>query len=116
MSGIIISGTVDLDPAQLDAALAAGRELIEGALTQDGCLDYDWCPDPRHPGRIRVFERWRDEASLRRHFANRWYRDMRATIGRFGIRGSDVAKYRFDLQEPVYDAQGNPRADFFSER
>jgi len=114
VSGIIISGTVDLDPAQVDAALAAGRTLIEGALTQDGCLDYEWCLDPRHPGRIRVFERWRDEASLAAHFRNRWYRDMRATIGRFDIRGSNVAKYRFDLSEPVYDSRGEPRADFFT--
>lgn len=114
MSGIIISGTVDLDPAQLEAALAAGRPLIEGALRQDGCLDYDWCPDPRHAGRIRVFERWRDEASLARHFANRWYREMRATIGAFGLKGANVSKYRFDISEPVYDDKGQPRADFFT--
>jgi quinol monooxygenase YgiN len=114
--GIIISGTIDLDPAQLEAALAAGRPLIEGALGQDGCLDYDWCPDPRHPGRIRVFERWRDEASLARHFADHWYSDMRVTIGRHGIRGASVAKYRFDLEEPVYDERGVARADFVGAR
>ena len=42
---IIISGTVDLDPEQMDAAMVAAKPLIEGALTQDGILDYDWCPD-----------------------------------------------------------------------
>jgi len=114
MAGIIISGTVDLDPARLDAALAAGRPLIEGALTQDGCLDYDWCPDPRTPGRVRVFERWRDEASLARHFRNHWYTDMRTTLAQYGIRGADVSKYRIDVQEPVYDATGTARADFFT--
>lgn len=114
MATIIISGTVDLDPQQLDAALAAGRPLIVGALTQDGCLDYDWCPEPLHPGRIRVFERWRDEASLARHFQNRWYREMRDTIGRYGLRGADVSKYGVAIQEPVYDPTGTPRADFFT--
>jgi hypothetical protein len=32
---IIISGTVDLDPDQMDAAMAAAKPLIIGALTQE---------------------------------------------------------------------------------
>lgn len=111
---IIISGTVDLPPENVEAALAAGEPLIAGALTQPGCLDYDWCPDPRHPGRIRVFERWESEAALASHFNNRWYREMRENIGRFGILAADTAKYRVDLSEPVYDQTMTPRADFFT--
>lgn len=111
---IIISGTVDLPPERLDEALAAARPLIEGALTEPGCLDYDWCPDPRHPGRIRVFERWTDEAALAEHFRTHWYLDMRDTLGSFGILAADTAKYRVDISEPVYDSEGQPRADFFT--
>ena len=111
---IIISGTVDLPPENLEAALAAGEPLIAGALTQPGCLDYDWCPDPRHPGRIRVFERWESEEALARHFDNHWYKDMRENIGKFGLIAADTAKYRVDLSEPVYDETMTPRADFFT--
>ena len=111
---IIISGTVDLDPAQMDAALAAAKPLIEGALTQEGCMDYDWCPDPLTEGRLRVFERWESEEALENHFQNHWYLDMRGTLAQFGIRGSDVLKYRIDLAEPVYDETMTPRADFFT--
>ena len=46
---IIISGTVDIDPEQMDAAMKAAKPLIEGALTQEGIMDYDWCPDPLTP-------------------------------------------------------------------
>ncbi len=112
---IIISGTIDIDSANMVAAMAAGRPLIEGALTESGCLDYDWCPDPLNPGRIRVFERWVDEASLASHFESRWYLEMRDTIGSFGLRGAEVLKYRVDHQEPVYDDSGKPRADFFTQ-
>jgi len=112
---IIISGTLDLPPENLEAALAAFDPLIAGALSQPGCLDYDWCPDPRHPGRIRIFERWASQEALASHFENRWYKEMRATIGRFGIRGAYTAKYRVDLSEPVYDPTMTPRADFFTE-
>ena len=112
---IIISGTVDLDPDQMDAAMVAAKPLIEGALTQDGILDYDWCPDPLTPGRLRVFERWESEAALQNHFNNPWYNDMRMALAQFGIRGADVLKYRIELAEPVYDETGTPRADFFTE-
>ena len=111
---IIISGIVELDPEQRDAALEAAQPLIDGALTQEGCLDYDWFPDPTTPGRLRVFERWSDEEALTRHFNNHWYTDMRMKLAEFGIRGADVLKYRIDLAEPVYDDTGTPRADFFT--
>lgn len=112
---IIIAGRVDLPPERLDEALEAARPLIEGALTEPGCLDYDWCPDPLHPGRLRVFERWRDEASLAAHFQSEWYTRMRETLGAFGILGAETAKYRVDLTEPVYDETMTARADFFTD-
>ncbi|MDA1075796.1 MAG: putative quinol monooxygenase [Proteobacteria bacterium] len=114
MTKIIISGTVDLDPDQLNDALIAAKPLIEGALTETGCLDYDWCPEPLTPGRLRVFERWASEEDLAAHFKSEWYLRMRDTIGKFGMRGADTAKYRVDLSEPVYDSTMTPRADFFT--
>jgi quinol monooxygenase YgiN len=111
---IIISGNIDLDPKQVDNAMSSTRHLIEGALTEDGCLDYDWCPNPLIPGRIRVFERWRDEASLAAHFKSKWYLEMSEAIAGFGMTGAEVLKYRADISEPVYDETGTPRADFFT--
>ena len=90
---IIISGTVDIDPEQMEAAMTAAKPLIEGALTQEGIMDYDWCPDPLTPGRIRVFERWESQQALENHFNNHWYQDMRVALAQFGIRGH-VLKYR----------------------
>ena len=112
---IIISGTVDLPPDRLEEALAAAKPLIEGALTEPGCQDYDWCPDPLHPGRLRVFERWESEAALAAHFQAEWYLRMRETLGSFGLLGASTAKYRVDLEEPVYDETMTPRADFFTD-
>jgi quinol monooxygenase YgiN len=111
---IIISGTVDLDPLRMSSALEQAVPLIEGALAEEGCLDYDWCPNPMIPGRIRVFERWVDEASLAAHFESRWYAEMSAHLAESGLVGADVLKYRADLSEPVYDETGTPRADFFT--
>ena len=82
---ILIAGTVDVDTERRESALAASRELLEPTRGQAGCLDYVWAADPALPGRIYVYERWADEASLATHFAGPWYRQMLAAIGLHGI-------------------------------
>ena len=111
---IIIAGTVDVDPERRDEALVAGEPHMKATRAQDGCIDYVWSADALVPGRIYVFERWRDQESLEAHFAGPHYLAMRDTIGAHGLRGVDVSKYRIDLSEPVYDPSGVPRADFFT--
>jgi quinol monooxygenase YgiN len=113
---IIVAGTVDVDPAQREAALAAGRPHMQATRAQAGCLDYTWTADELVAGRIYVFERWESEAHLKAHFEGPHYLAMRNTIAGFGLKGADVTKYRPELWEPVYDASGTPRADFFSEK
>ena len=111
---IIIAGTVDVDPAQRDAALEAARPLLEPTRAQPGCIAYMWTAEPAVPGRILVYERWAGTDELAAHLAGPWYRDMFETIGRYGLRGADVAKFEVARSEPVYDPSGKPRADFFS--
>ena len=111
---IIIAGTVEIDPARRDAALKAGLEHEAAGRAEAGCLDYVWTADSHNPGRIYVYERWESQQALEAHFQSAAYRDMRATINGHGIRGANVAKYRIDLAEPVYDPTGRPRADFFT--
>lgn len=111
---IIIAGTVEIDPANREAALAAGRELEAATRRQQGCLDYVWTVDGLSASTIYVYERWESEASLAAHFAGPNYNGMRAILGSFGLKGASVAKYRIDLTEPVYDPTGTPRPDFFT--
>lgn len=112
MPTIIIAGHMRIDADRRAAALAAGREQIEGALTQPGCEAYVWSPDPHDDAVVHVFERWTDETSLAAHFAGPWYRGMLGVLGGHGVRDAEVAKYRVDAAAPVYDETGTPRADF----
>jgi len=111
---IIVAGTVEFDPAQRSAALAAASALFAGTRAQPGCLDYVWCADPSSDSRVYVYERWEDTPAFSAHLAGPWYRDMLAVLGKNGLRGADVAKHRVDKTEPVYDETGKPRADFFT--
>ena len=112
---LLLNGTVDVDPEQRDAALSAGIPHMRATRAQKGCLDYVWSADPLVPGRIYVYERWESEADLAAHFEGPHYKAMRDTIAAHGLRGADVSKYRIERCEPVYDASGRPRADFFSD-
>jgi quinol monooxygenase YgiN len=111
---IIVAGHVDLDPVRRDAALVGGKPHVEGALTQRGCVRYAWTADPAVSGRVYVLEEWSDEAALAAHLAGPHYRAMLGHLQGFGITDVKVKKYRCDLSEPVYDANGVPRADFFT--
>ena len=112
---ILISGTVQVDPAQRDAALEAACPHMQATRAQEGCIDYVWSADLLVPGRIYVYERWESEKALRAHFEGPHYLNMRNTIAAHGLTGADVLKYRPAISEPVYDPTGTPRADFYTE-
>lgn len=112
---IIVAGTVDVDPARRDEAIAAGRPHIETARAERGCLHYVWSADNLDPGRIYVFEEWQTTADLAAHLKADPYLKMRDTIAQFGIRGADTKKYEIARSQPVYDKTGTPRADFFED-
>jgi quinol monooxygenase YgiN len=111
---IIISATMELDPAHAERIVLEARPLIEASLKEPGCEAYSWALDPLNPGRIEVFERWTDEASLAHHFTLPNYTKMRTHLRSAGEIKSTSRKYLVQHDEPVYDETGTPRADFFA--
>lgn len=113
---IIIAGTIDFDSADnRDRAVDAARPLQQASRDDEpGCEAYCFAADPCVDTRVQVYELWLDEESLAAHFQHPNYRDMLAALGRCGMVGADVEKYRCDLAEPVYDDTMTPRADFFT--
>lgn len=111
---IIIAGTIDFDPEQAERAIVEGREYIAASLKEEGCIYYAWTLDPLLPGRVYVFEEWTSQSALEGHFNDTSYWSMRDHLANYGLRASDVKKYRCDLSEQVYDDEGKPRADFFT--
>ncbi len=113
---IVIYAVIDFPPERVDAFLTEGDAFMKGALSQPGCLHYDWSKDMNHPGRVRVFEQWADESALRRHFSGQWFAAMGGHVGKYKPLSMDASKYRVDLVEPVMDDSGTPRPDFFTAR
>jgi quinol monooxygenase YgiN len=111
---VLIAGTLHFPVGIREQALAETAALVEETRKQNGCRHYVWAADPTTDSRVYVFEKWASVDDLAAHLAGPCYRDMLASLGNYGVTDVDIAKYRVDLEEPVYDGEGRPRADFFT--
>ena len=111
---ILIAGTVEMAPQDRDKALADAATLMADTRAQSGCVHYVWSADPTSEKRIYVYEYWDTTEDLAAHLAGPFYAQMLALLGKYSAENAEVSKFRIDLEEPVYDPQGKPRADFFT--
>jgi quinol monooxygenase YgiN len=114
---VIIAGIMDLaDPSQMQEMLLSARPHIEGALTEEGCIEYAWTEDHLTPGRLYIYEEWASSEALEAHLQSHWYRDMGGHLAQYPRKDSQrvIKKYRVDLEEPVYDDTGVARGHFFT--
>lgn len=109
---VIIQAVIDLEPDGAEQALHDAQPFIEASRAEDGCVAYDWALDPTKPGRVHVYEEWRDEDALAGHFRDPSYAAMRDHVGRSGLIAARSQKCRCDAIEPVYDGDGVPQAYF----
>ena len=112
---VLIAGTVHLPAGDREKALAETAGLVAETRTQKGCIHYVWTADPTSATRVYVFEKWASVEELAAHLAGPYYQNMLASLGKYGVADIDVSKYKVALEEPVYDPEGKPRADFFTE-
>ena len=66
---IIVSGAIIAKPDTFDRVLKLSREHVERSRKEDGCISHDVHICAENGLRLFFFERWRDEAALRAHFA-----------------------------------------------
>ncbi|MEP4147505.1 MAG: antibiotic biosynthesis monooxygenase [Halioglobus sp.] len=111
---ILIAGTVDILGGDREKALAEAAPLIAETRSQTGCTHYVWSADPTSDTKVYVYEYWETEESLAAHLAGTYYAQMLGLLGQYQMENTDVSKFRIDLEEPVYDPEGRPRADFFT--
>ena len=112
MAKIVIAAQIDVDPAGRVSALTAAQQWIDGALSQPGCIHYDWSADLNAPSRINVFEEWESGEALAAHFAGPQYAGMVAHLGKSGMQNIASCKYRIDAEAPVFGNDGKPTPSF----
>jgi quinol monooxygenase YgiN len=112
---IIVAGWLDYagDADTCADIIRGGAEHIAASRAETGCVAYTWAVDPLEPGRIHVYEEWESERDLLAHFRDPSYAAMAAHLGQWTMTGFGVQLYSAGGVEPVYDADGKPRAEIF---
>jgi quinol monooxygenase YgiN len=71
---------LEIDPAQVDAFVIATREVGRASVSsEEGCLVLYAVAEKDNPGRVRVFEIYRDPAAYQTHLQTAHFRKFRAT-------------------------------------
>ena len=101
------------DSVQRDAAVAASIPIQIAVRLEPGCMSYSFAADPVESDLIRVFELWKDAATLTAHFVEYPnYQSMLDNLEQFGVKSAVSRKHRIDVSAPVYGPDSKPTADF----
>lgn len=70
---------LEVDTAQMEAFASALREVGQASVrTEEGCLALYAVAEKQDPGRVRVFEIYRDQAAYAAHLATPHFKKFRA--------------------------------------
>ena len=111
---VLVAGTLEMKAQDRTKALADATALMAETRAQKGCIHYVWSADPTSETRIFVYENWASSDDLSAHLAGPYYAKMLGLLGSYEITDAAILKFKVAIEEPVYDAEGNPRGDFFS--
>jgi quinol monooxygenase YgiN len=98
---IIIAGTLTIDPANTETAMAGAVEMMKATHQEAGCHAYVFSLDPLQPGVLQLFEKWEDETALAAHSASDHMATFRAGMGGWGVKGADIKKYEIASEGPL---------------
>ena len=90
---ILVTGTMDIDPAKRDEFLAAIDELMAATRPEDGCEAYSFSADVADEGRFYISEQWRDQAAVDAHNATPHLAKFMGSIGDFGLKGATLTMW-----------------------
>ena len=96
---IIVTGTILVRQDSFDEVLALSREHVERSRKEEGCISHDVHVDTENPLRLFFFERWRDEAALRVHFAVPASRDFVKALRNLIVETSGTRIWRAERIE-----------------
>ncbi|NIJ22266.1 quinol monooxygenase YgiN [Sphingomonas naasensis] len=98
---ILVTGTIRLPAARLDAALPVMREMIAQSRAEDGCIDYSYARDLLDPDLIRVAEMWRSREALDAHFGAPHLARWRQSWAGLGITDRNLVLHEVHASSPT---------------
>ena len=90
---IIVTGTIDFDPAKRDEAIAAVTACMEATRAEDGCEHYAFSGDFTDPGRMYVSEQWASQEAMDAHMGTPHLAALMGAMGSLGVTGASLTKW-----------------------
>ena len=97
MTMIIVAGHIDLPDEAAAKVAEHARALMAETRAEDGCIVYNLTADLERPGRLHVYEEWRDLDALMAHGRAPHMKTWRAALKDLGV--IDRAVKRIDAGE-----------------
>lgn len=98
---LVVAGSIDLDPAKREVALAASLAVMEATRREAGCISYTYSADLSEAGRFHVFEEWESGEALTAHFATPHMAVFQQAMAGFGIREMRIQRYEIASVGPL---------------
>jgi quinol monooxygenase YgiN len=90
---ILVTGTIDLDPANRDQAIATFTECMVATRAEDGCEHYSFAADVEDPGRFHVSEQWASQEAMDTHMQTPHLAALMTAMGTLGVTGASLTKW-----------------------
>ena len=98
---LVIAGTLSIDPANRDQAIAAAIEMMAETHKEAGCISYTFSADLSDAGGFRIFEEWESQQALDTHFKQPHMAHFQAQMGNFGVREMKIQRYEIASVGPL---------------
>ena len=90
---ILVTGTIDLDPALRDGFIAAANAVMEATRAEDGNEHYAFSADLTDQGRFYVAEQWATQEAMDVHMTTAHLAAFMGAMGGFGVTGASLTKW-----------------------
>ena len=87
---LIVSGTIEIDPANHDAMVAAVTPLVEATLAEEGNITYGFWTHPSDKSLFRVYEEWADREAMDLQMASPHMAEFLGAMAGAGVTGTDI--------------------------
>lgn len=98
---LIVAGSITTEPGGRQLFLDAVQPMVAATLTEPGCREYTFSPDPSDADRIMLYELWDDQDALEGHFASEHMAAWQTVSADLPVSGADIKKYTISAVGPV---------------
>jgi quinol monooxygenase YgiN len=90
---ILVTGTIDFDPANRDAAIKTVTDCMEATRAEEGCEFYAFSGDLNDPGRFYVSEQWASQEAMDAHMQTPHLAALMGAMGSLGVTAASLTKW-----------------------